>query len=116
MDQLPQFTKGATSYTHPSTGGSVQFSVVAQLCATLCDPTPQLWTTARQASLSITNFGVCSNSCQVSDAIHLILSHPLLLPSIFPSIRVFSDESVLIKWPKCWSFSFSISLPMNIQD
>ena len=41
---------------------------------------------------------------------HLILCHPLLLPSIFPSIRVFSDESVLcIRWPKCWSFSFSIS-------
>ena len=42
---------------------------------------------------------------------HLILYHPLLLPSIFPSIRVFSNESVLhIRWPKYWSFSFSISL------
>ena len=41
---------------------------------------------------------------------HLILCHPLLLPSIFPSIRVFSDESVLhIRWPEYWSFSFSIS-------
>ena len=49
---------------------------------------------------------------QVSDAIqHLILCHPLLLPSIFPSFRVFSNESVLpIRWPKYWSFSFSISL------
>ena len=48
---------------------------------------------------------------------HLILCRPLLLlPPISPSIRVFSNESVLIKWPKCWSFSFSISLPMNIQD
>ena len=48
----------------------------------------------------------------------LMLCHPLLLPpSIFPSIRVFSNESVLlIRWPKCWSFSFSIVLPMNIQD
>ena len=44
---------------------------------------------------------------------HLILSHPLLLPSIFPTIRVFSNESVLrIRWPKYWSFSFSIS-PSN---
>ena len=61
---------------------------------------------------------VYSNSCPLSDAIqlvmpsnHLILCHPLLLPpSIFPSIRVFSNESVLrIKWPTYWSFSFSIS-------
>ena len=49
---------------------------------------------------------------------HLILCRPLLLlPSIFPSIKVFSNESALrIRWPKYWSFSFSISLPMNIQD
>ena len=47
---------------------------------------------------------------RVGDAIHLILCRPLLLPSIFPSIRVFSSESVLhIRWPKYWSFSFSIS-------
>ena len=44
---------------------------------------------------------------------HLILCHPLLLPSIFPSIKVFSNESALhIRWPKCWSFSFNIS-PSN---
>ena len=49
---------------------------------------------------------------------HLILCHPLLLPpSIFPIIRVFFNESILyIRWPKYWSFSFSIILPMNIQD
>ena len=49
---------------------------------------------------------------------HLILCRPLLLPpSIFPSIRVFSNESVVrIRWPKYWSFSFSINFPMNIQD
>ena len=53
----------------------------------------------------------CSNSCPSN---HLVLCHPhLLLPSIFPSIRVFSSESVLcIRWPKYWSFSFSIS-PSN---
>ena len=50
---------------------------------------------------------------RVGDATHLILYHPLLfLPSIFPSIRVFSNESVLIRWPKYWSFSFSLS-PSN---
>jgi len=76
-----------------------------------------LWTAAHQTSLSITNswsllklmsieLGMPSN--------HLILCHPLLLPpSIFPSIRVFSNESALhIRWPKYWSFSFSIS-PSN---
>ena len=58
----------------------------------------------------------CSNSCPSSwwcHSNHLILCHPLLLSSIFPSIRVFSNESVCpIRWPKCWSFSFSIS-PSN---
>jgi len=91
----------------------VQFSSVSQLCPTLCDP----WTAARQATLSITN------SCSllklmsielVMPSNHLILCCPLLLqPSIFPSIRVFSSESVLlIRWPKYWSFSFNIS-PSN---
>jgi len=59
--------------------------------------------------------GAYSNSClSVMPSIHLILCHPLLLPlSIFPSIRVFSKESVIhIRWPKYWSFSFSIS-PSN---
>ena len=74
------------------------------------------WTTACQASLSITNswslLKLVSKSVMPSN--HLILCHPLLLlPSIFPSIRVFSKESVLhIRWPKYWSFSFSIS-PSN---
>ena len=61
--------------------------------------------------------GTCSNSCPLSRLMpsnHLILCHPLFfLPSIFPSIRVFSNESVLrIRWPTYWSFSFSIS-PSN---
>ena len=48
---------------------------------------------------------------------HLILCCPFLLPSIFPSIRIFSNESQFpIRWPKCWSFNFSISFPMSIQD
>ena len=75
------------------------------------------WTAACQASLSITNswslFKLMSTESVMSSN-HLILCHPLLLPlSIFPSIRVFSNESVLcIRWPKYWSFSFSIS-PSN---
>ena len=76
-----------------------------------------LWTAARQASLSITNSQsllkfMFTESVMPSN--HFILCHSLLLPpSIFPSIRVFSSESVLcIMWPKYWSFSFSIS-PSN---
>ena len=75
------------------------------------------WTAARQASLSITNSWSLLKLMSIELVMtpnHLILCHPLLLlPSIFPSIRVFSNESVLlIKWPKYWSFSFSIS-PSN---
>ena len=79
------------------------------------------WTAARQASLSITNSQSLLKLMSIKLVMpsnHLILCHPLhLLPSIFPSIRVFASESVLhIRWPKYWSFSFSISLLMNIQD
>ena len=74
------------------------------------------WTAARQASLSITNSQSLLKLMSIKSAMssnHLILCHPLLLPSIFPSIRVFSNESVLhIRWPKYWNFSFSIS-PSN---
>ena len=72
------------------------------------------WTTAREASLSITNSRslpkFMSNE-PVMPSNHLILCHPLLLlPSIFPTIRGFSNEPVLhIRWPKYWSFSFNIS-------
>ena len=72
------------------------------------------WIAAHQASLSITNTWSSLKLMSLESVIpsnHLILYHPLLLlPSIFPSIRVFSNESALgIRWPKCWSFSFSIS-------
>ena len=75
------------------------------------------WTAAHQASLSITSSQSLLKLKSVESVMpsnHLILCHPLLLqPSIFPSIRVFSNESVLhIKWSKYWSFSFSIS-PSN---
>ena len=71
------------------------------------------WTAARQTSLSITNSQSSPKliSELVMSSSHHILCRPLLLPSIFPSIRVFSKESVLhIRWPRFWSFSFSISL------
>ena len=75
------------------------------------------WTAACQAALSITNSWSLLKLMSIQSVMpsnHLTLCHPLLLlPSIFPSIRVFSSESVLhIRWPKCWSFSFSIS-PSN---
>ena len=89
---------------------SVQFSSVTQSCLTLCDP----WTAARQAPLSITisrSLLKLKSIQLVMASNHLILGHPLLLlPSIFPSIRVFSSESVLhIRCSKYWSVNFSIS-------
>ena len=74
------------------------------------------WTAARQASLSITNSWSMHKLISIKSVTpsnHLILSRNLLLASIFSSIRVFSSESALhIRWPKYWSFSFSIS-PFN---
>ena len=75
------------------------------------------WTAARQASLSITNSQSLPKPMSIESVMpsnHIILCHPLLLPpSVFPSFRVFSNESVLcIRWPKYWCFSFSIS-PSN---
>ena len=90
-----------------------QFSLVA--CRVQLFATP--WTTAHQSSLFITNSRSLLKLISIELVMpsnHLIPCHPLLLlPSIFPSIRVFSNESVLcIRWPKYWSFSFSIS-PSN---
>ena len=84
----------------------IQFGSVQSLsCVPLFETS---WTAAWQASLSITNSW---SLLKLMPSNHLILCHPLFLPpSIFPSIRVFSNESVLhIRWPKYWSFSFSIS-------
>ena len=102
---------------------SVQFSSVAQSCPTLCNPmnrsTPGLpvhhqLIAALQASLSITNSWSSLKLMSIEAVMpssHLILSRPLLLlPPVPPSIRVFSNESTLrMRWPKYWSFSFSIS-------
>ena len=74
------------------------------------------WTAARQASLSFTISRSLLKLMSIESVMpsnHLILCHPILLPSVFPSIRVFSNELTLhIRWPKYWSFSFSIS-PSN---
>ena len=87
---------------------SVQFSSVAQSCPILCGPT----NCSMQASLSITSSRsllTLMSTESVMPSNHHILCRPLLPPSIFPSIRVFSSESALhIRWPKYWSFSFSI--------
>ena len=92
---------------------SVQLSSVAQSCPTLCDlldcSTPGLPVHHQQQE-----FTKLMSIESVMPSNHLILFCPLLLlPSVFPTIRVFSNESVLrIRWPKCWRFSFSIS-PSN---
>ena len=94
---------------------TVQFSSFQSLNTTLLFATS--WIAAHKASLSITNSRSLLKFMSIESAMsskQLILCCPLLLlPSIFPSIRVFSNESVLyIRWPKYWSFSFSIS-PSN---
>ena len=93
----------------------IQFSSVQSFSCVQLFATP--WTAACQASLSITNSWSLPKLMSIESVMpsnHLILCHPLLLlSSIFPSIRVFSSESILcIKWPQSWSFSFSIS-PSN---
>ena len=90
-----------------------QFSSVQSLSRVRLSETP--WIAAHQASLSITNSWSLPKLMSIESVMpssHLILCCPLfLLPSIFPSIRIFSNESTLrIRWPKYWSFSFSISL------
>ena len=89
----------------------VQFSSVQSLSRVRLSATP--WTAARQASLSITNSRSPPKPMSIESVMpsnHLILCYPLLLlPSIFPSIRVFSNESAFrIRWPKYWGFSFNI--------
>ena len=90
----------------------IQFSSVQSLSHVRLFAIP--WAAARQASLSITNSWSPPKPMSIESMMpsnHLILCRPLLLlPSIFPSIRVFSNESVLrMRWPKYWSFSFNIS-------
>ena len=104
MDSDPTETAGQRGLL--PTFSSVQSLSCVQLFATP-------WTAAHQASLSVTNSRSLPKLMSIESVMpsnHLILCHPLLLlPSFFPSIRVLSNESALrIKWPKYWSFSFSI--------
>ena len=106
----PALARGFLALVPPGVEYSVQFS-----CSVVSDfVTP--WTAACQASLSITNSQSLLKLMSIMSVIpsnHLILCFPLLPPSVFPSIRVFSNKSVLhIRWPKYWSFSFSKS-PSN---
>ena len=110
MKNLP-----ATWETWVSSVSVSGFSSVQSLSRVRLFATP--WTAACQASLSITNSRSLLKLISIESVMlsnHLILCHPLLLlPSIFPSIRVFSKELVLrIRWPKYWNFTFSIS-PSN---
>ena len=100
-------------FSFPTETELLQFSSVAQSCLTLCDP----WTAAHQASLSFTislRLLKLMSTELVMPFKHLILCHSLLLlPAIFPNIRVFSSKLTLhIRWPEYWSFSFNIS-PSN---
>ena len=106
---------GETKREENSKWYKYQFSSVQSLSRVWLFGTP--WTAARQASLSITNSQSLLKLMSIESVMpsnHHILCRPLLLPSsIFPSVRVFSTESVLcIRWPKYWSFSFSVS-PSN---
>ena len=97
----------------------IQFLSVQSLSHVLLFATP--WTAVHQASLSITNSWSLLKLMSIESVMpsnHLIFCHPpFYLPSIFPSIRVFSNESVLrTRWPKYWSFSSASVLPMNNQD
>ena len=105
---IHQYLRSKTEVSHT---GTISFSSVQSLSRVRLFATP--WIAARQASLSITNsrssLRFTSNE-SVMPSSHLILCHPLLLlPPIPPSIRVFSNESTLLmRWPKYWSFSLSI--------
>ena len=111
VDIVVIWIKFAHSFSHPNL--SPCCCLVTQWCLTLCNPR----TAAHQASLSITSSLSLLKFTSIESVMpsnHLVLCHPLLLPpSVFPSIRVFSNESVIhIRWPEYWSFSFSIS-PSN---
>ena len=109
MNALELFSTFNSFWIHES----CLFSSVQSLSHIQLFGTP--WTVARQASLSITNFQSLFKLMSIESVMpsNLILCCPLLLPSIFPRVRVFSNESVPhIKWPKYWSFSFNIS-PSN---
>ena len=111
-DICPHYILNLILYNRACEHSNVLSSAQLSLSRVWLFETP--WTTARQASLSIANSRSLLKLMSIESVMpssHFILCHPLLLlPSIFPSIRVFSNESTLcIRWAKYWSFSFSIS-------
>ena len=116
MPKNAQTTHNCTHLSHTSKFSSVQFSTVAQSCPTLCDlmnrSTPGLPVHHQLLEFTQTHVHRVCDAIQPSHS----LSSLLLLPPIPPSIRVFSNESTLrMRWPKCWSFSFSIIPSKEIQ-
>ena len=120
LDISSLFNRGCVVVTHYGFNLHHPLSDVEHLCESSVPLLSRVWvfatpwTAARQASLSITNSWSLLRLTSIESVMpsnHLILCHPLLLlPSFFPSIRVFSSESVLhIRWPEDWSFSFCIS-------
>ena len=98
-----------------TTSKELRLSSISQFSHSVVSDSATPWTAACQASLSITNSWSLSKLMFIESVMpsnHFILCHPLLIPpSIFPGIRVFSNESVLhIRWPKNWSFSFLSTL------
>ena len=109
--------KDACSLEEKLWPSSVQFSSVPQSCLTLCNPmnpsTPGLPVHHQLPEFTQTHVHRVSDAIQPSHP----LSSPLLLPSIFPNIKVFSNESALrIRWPKYWNFSFNINPSKNNQN
>ena len=121
LSNIPLYTH-THAHTHTHTHQDVSFLFSVQFSCSVMSDSLRPWTAALQASLSITNSQGLLKLMSIESVIpssHLIiLCRPLLLPpSIFPSIRGFSNESPLwIMWPKYWSFSFRIIIPMNFQD
>ena len=108
--------KDVCSFKESNDRPSVQFSSVAQSCPTLCNPMNRS-TPGLAVHHQLLEFPKLMSIKSVMPSSHLILCCPLLLPPIPPGIRVFSTESSLrMRWPKYWSFSFSISPSMNPQD
>ena len=107
---IPLNTQLASTFPQLSHSFCLLFSSVQSLSHVQLIASP--WTAARQASLSITNSQTLLKLMSIESVMpsnHLILCRPLLLPPIPPSIRVFSNESILcMRWPKYWCFSFSI--------
>ena len=111
QQKLTKYCKSTICQLKKKSKNKIQFSSVQLLSRVRLFATP--WTAAHEASLSITNSWSLPKLMSIESVMpssHLIPCHPLLLlPPILPSIRVFSNESTLLmRWPKYWSFSFSI--------